>query len=60
MMMMVSNDGKFMEPVATGAIRKLESAVIQLPTVTETIQGIYLFFGSGKRKLYSPDIYFGM
>jgi hypothetical protein len=58
LMMMVSNDGKFLGPVATGAIRKQESAVIQLPTVTGTIQSIYLFFGSDKRKLYSPDICF--
>jgi len=60
LMMMVSNDGKFIGPVATGAIRKQETAVIQLPTVTGTIQGIYLFFGSEKRKLYSPDMYFGI
>jgi len=60
LMMMVSNDGKFTGPIATGAIRRQESAVIQLPTVTGTIQGIYLFFGSDKRKLYSPDIYFGI
>ena len=60
LMMMVSNDGKFIGPVATGAIRKQQSAVIQLPTVTGTIQGVYLFFGSDKRKLYSPDMYFGI
>ena len=45
LMMMVSNDGKFLGPIKTGAIRKQESAVIQLPTVTDEIQGIYLFFG---------------
>ena len=60
LMMMVSNDGKFLGPLKTGAIRKQESAVIQLPAVTGAIQGIYLFFGSEKRKLYSPDIYFGI
>ena len=60
LMMMVSNDGKFLGPIATGAIRRRATAVIQLPTVTGTIQGIYLFFGSDKRKLYSPDIYFGI
>jgi hypothetical protein len=60
LMMMVSNDGKFIGPNVTGVIRKQESAVIQLPTVTGTIQGIYLFFGSDKRNLYSPDIYFGI
>jgi hypothetical protein len=60
LMMMVSNDGKFLGPLKTGAIRKQESAAIQLPAVTGTIQGIYLFFGSEKRKLYSPDVYFGI
>jgi hypothetical protein len=60
LMMMVSNDGKFIGPIATGAIRRQETAVIQLPAVTGTIQGIYLFFGSDKRKLYSPDIYLGI
>jgi hypothetical protein len=59
-MMMVSNDGKFIGPVKTGALRKQESAVVQLPTVTGTIQGIYLFFGSEKRKLYSVDQLFGI
>jgi hypothetical protein len=60
LMMMVSNDGKFPGPVKTGATRKQESAVIQLPVVTGAIQGIYLFFGSEKRKMYSADIYFGI
>jgi hypothetical protein len=60
LMMMVSNDGKFLGPLKTGAIRKQESAVIQLHTVAGAIQGIYLFFGSEKRKLYSGDIYFGI
>jgi hypothetical protein len=60
LMMMVSSDGKFIGPVATGAIRRQESVVIQLPAVTGTIQGIYLFFGSDKRNLYSGDIYFGI
>jgi hypothetical protein len=59
-MMMVSMDDKFTEQIKTGALRKLESPVIQLPTVTGSIQGIYLFFGSEKRKLYSPDIYCGI
>jgi hypothetical protein len=59
-MMMVSNDGNFLGPLKTGAIREQESAMIQLPEVTGAIQGIYLFFGSEKRKLYSGDIYFGV
>jgi len=60
LMMMVSNDGKFPGPFKTGAIRKQQSAVIQLPAVTGAIQGIYLFWGSEKRKMYSGDIYFGI
>ncbi len=60
LMMMVSNDDQFTGPIKTGALRKQESAVIQLPAVTGTIKGIYLFFGSDKRKLYSPDMYFGI
>ena len=60
LMMMVSHDSKFMGPIATGAIRRQESAIIQLPTGIGSLQGIYLFFGSEKRKLYSPDIYFGL
>ena len=60
LMMMVSNDDKFTGPIKTGAKRKQESAVIQLPAVPGTINGIYLFFGSDKRKLYSPDMFFGV
>jgi hypothetical protein len=60
LMMMVSNDDKFTGPIKTGALRKQESAVIQLPNSIGTINGIYLFFGSDKRKLYSPDVYFGI
>jgi len=60
LLMMVSNDGKFLGPLKTGAIRKQESAVFQLPAITGTIQGVYLFFGSEKRKMYSGDIYFGI
>ncbi len=60
LMMMVSNDDKFTGPIKTGALRKQESAVIQLPSGIGTINGIYLFFGSDKRRLYSPDIYFGI
>jgi hypothetical protein len=60
LMMMVSNDDKFTGPIKTGAIRKQESAVIQLPSGIGTINGIYLFFGSEERKLYSPDMWFGI
>lgn len=60
LMMMIGHDGEFAGPVATGALRKQESAVIQLPTVSGTVQGIYLFFASEKRKMYSVDQYFGI
>ena len=60
LMMMVGHDGEFAGPVSTGALRGQESAVIQLPTVSGTIQGIYLFFASERRKMYSGDQYFGI
>jgi hypothetical protein len=60
LMMMVAHGVEFAGPVATGALRGQESTVIQLPSVTGTVQGIYLFFASGKRNIYSPDRYFGI
>lgn len=60
LIMMIPNDGHFTGPVKTGALRKQESAVVQPPAGIGTINGIYLFFGSDKRKLYSPDMYFGI
>ena len=58
LMMMIANGDKFDGPIATGFIRKKEKAVIELPAEMADIKGIYLFFGSEKRKLYSPDAYF--
>jgi hypothetical protein len=58
LMMMVMHDGDFTGPVATGALRKQESALIDLPTVSGTIEAIWLFFASAKRNLYSQDQYF--
>jgi hypothetical protein len=60
LIMMVSNDDHFIGPFKIGALRKQESAVVQLPSGIGTINGIYLFFRSDKRKLYSPDMYFGI
>jgi hypothetical protein len=60
LIMTVAYDGKFTSPIPTGAFRKQESAVIELPAGIENIQGIYLFFASVGRKLYSPDQYFGI
>jgi len=58
LMMMVGHDLDFTGPVATGALREQESAVIQLPAVSGTVNGVYLFFASEKRKMYSQDQYF--
>jgi hypothetical protein len=58
LMMMVSSDGNFTGPFATGALRKQESILIILPPVTGTIDAIWLFFASDERKLYSVDQFF--
>ena len=58
LMMMASYDGNFTGPLDTGAVRKQESALIDLPPVSGTIDSIWLFFASEDRKLYSPDQYF--
>src|SRR5664280_713264 len=55
-MMMVGYDGEFAGPVATGALREQEAAVMQLPTVSGTVQGVYLFFASKERKMYSSSL----
>jgi hypothetical protein len=57
LLMMISQEGKFIGPVKTGFTREMQSALIQLPD--EAIQGIYLFFGNEKRKIYSVDQWFG-
>lgn len=58
--MVIAREGKFTTPVATGAVRNQGNAVIQLPTGTGPVQGIYLSFASVERELYSPDQYFGL
>ena len=60
LMIMIAHEGDFTGPLPTGEIRRKESALVRLPEVTGTIQGIYLFFASEKRKLYSGDQYFGI
>jgi hypothetical protein len=55
---MIAHDGKFTGPVETGFLRKMKNAVIQLPVGTGPVQGIYLFFASKDRMLYSVDQYF--
>ena len=58
--MVVAHEGKFTNPIATGATRKQQTAVIQLPAEIGTIQGIYLSFSSKERGLYSADQWFGI
>lgn len=55
---MIAHDGKFAGPLETGCIRKTGNAVIPIPVGTGTVQGIYLFFASKERVLYSSDQYF--
>ena len=46
LMMMIAHEGKFKGPIATGVIRKQQTAVIQIPAGIVTINLIYLFFAS--------------
>jgi hypothetical protein len=57
--MMIAYAGKFSaRPIAAGFTRKAESALISLPSGMGAAKGIYLFFASIERMLYSPDEYF--
>jgi len=60
LMMVAAHGEEFTGPVATGALRKQNSALIDLAALTGTIEGIYLFFAAEKRKMYSSDQYFKM
>jgi len=60
LMMMIAHGVNFTGPVKTGVQRKIAAAVISLPAGCENAEGIYLFFGNEKRKLYSVDQYFGI
>ncbi len=60
LMMMVGHEPEFTGPVATGAKREQEAAVIPIPTVPGTVHGVYLFFASEDRKRWSVDQYFGI
>jgi len=60
MMMVIAHEGKYTAPIATGAVRKQEKVVIQVPTGTGSVKGIYLSFAAKERMLYSPDQYFGL
>ncbi len=60
LMMVAVRGSRIFAPVATGALRRQQSAVAQLPAGTGEIKGIYLYFGSDKRRLYSVDQWFGL
>lgn len=60
LMVIYAHDGKFTHPVGTGALRSQESALVQVPAEIKNLQGIYLFFASAKRKMYSIDQFFGV
>lgn len=55
---MVVRDGKFSDPISTGAKRDDQSATIQLPVEEGTVQGIYLSFAAGDKSAYSMDQFF--
>jgi hypothetical protein len=58
LLVMIAHNGKFTGPLETGAIRIDETAIIQIPAGIGSLQGIYLFFTSKDRLLFSPDQYF--
>ena len=58
LLVMVVRDGKFSNPIATGAKRGDQSASVQLPGGEGTVQGIYLSFVSSDRASYSLDQFF--
>lgn len=58
LLVMIAHEGKFTGPIETGFVRKTKNAVIQIPAGIGAVQGIYLFFASKERMLYSSDQYF--
>jgi len=60
MTMVIAHEGKFTAPIATGIVRKQQTAAITLPSGIGEIQGIYLYFASDIRMLYSQDQYFAL
>jgi hypothetical protein len=55
LMVVFAQDGKFSHPMATGAYRSQEMAMVQVPEGTRNLKGIYFYFASPKRELYSVD-----
>jgi len=60
LMMVAGYPDHFTPPIATGVIRKIGEALIDLPAESENISGIWLFFRSYKKDGYSGDEYFGV
>ncbi|MGE5429341.1 MAG: DUF6266 family protein [Methylococcaceae bacterium] len=59
LLVMTVRDGKFSDPIITGAKRGDKTASIQLPGGEGTVQGIYLSFVSANRESCSMDQFFG-
>lgn len=55
LMVIFAYEGKFGHPVATGALRDQEKAVVEAPAEARKLLGFYLYFASPQRKLYSID-----
>lgn len=55
LMVVFAQEGKFSHPIATGARRSQEAALVQVPEGMANLKGIYLYFASPKRGLYSVD-----
>jgi hypothetical protein len=60
LLMIIAPDGEYSSPIITGAIRKQESAIINLPAGPGNTEGVNLFFGDEERELYSKDEWFGI
>ena len=58
LLVMVVRDGKFSNPISTGAKRGDQSASVQLPVGEGTVQGIYLSFASSDKASNSLDQFF--
>ena len=60
LMVVFAHDDKFSHPIKTGVQRIKGTALIQVPAGTGMLQGVYLFFASADRKLYSVDQFVGV
>lgn len=60
LMVVFAHDGTFSHPITTSIQRIRETAMVQVPQGTGILQGIYLFFASTDRKLYSVDQFIGI